>query len=284
MDKGDFAYALRRQVKRFNGKLFKNAKALTLQREEIGELAAAATYDWRDVEVAIFGTLLEQALDKDERARLGAHYTPRPYVERLVVVTVIEPLRQEWAQVQATAERYRFEADELSAETESRAQRLKEKDQRELDAIRDARSEVRRIRQQSVQAILDYHKRLCETRILDPACGTGNFLYVSLELMKRLEGEVLEALADLGGQEALALDKQTVDPHQFLGLELNPRAAAIAELVIWLGVPAMALPYQGCCAFRANLEGLQEHRRNGRGANLGWVSPPHGGRTQRCAS
>jgi hypothetical protein len=71
--------------------------------------------------------------------------------------------------------------------------------------------------------------------VLDPACGTGNFLYVAMELMKRLEGEVLEALADLGGQESLALDKQTVDPHQFLGLELNPRAAAIGELVIWLG-------------------------------------------------
>ena len=69
-----------------------------------------------------------------------------------------------------------------------------------------------------------------------PACGTGNFLYVSLELMKRLEGEVLEALLDLGGQEALdGLEGHTVDPHQFLGLEINPRAAAIAELVLWIG-------------------------------------------------
>ena len=72
--------------------------------------------------------------------------------------------------------------------------------------------------------------------MLDPACGTGNFLYVSLELMKRLEGEVLEALLDLGGQEALrGLGTHSVDPHQFLGLEINPRAAAIAELVLWIG-------------------------------------------------
>ena len=72
--------------------------------------------------------------------------------------------------------------------------------------------------------------------MLDPACGTGNFLYVSLELMKRLEGEVLEALLDLGGQEALrGLGSHSVDPHQFLGLEINPRAAAIAELVLWIG-------------------------------------------------
>ena len=81
-----------------------------------------------------------------------------------------------------------------------------------------------------------FHDKLCATRVLDPACGTGNFLYVALELLKRLEGEVLEALVDLGGQEALAgLEGHTVDPHQFFGMELNPRAAAIAELVLWIG-------------------------------------------------
>lgn len=100
MDTGAFAYAIERKVMRFNGKLFKGAFAIPLKKEEIGELLAAAKADWREVEPAIFGTLLEQALDEKERARLGAHYTPRAYVERLVVVTVIEPLRQEWAQVQ----------------------------------------------------------------------------------------------------------------------------------------------------------------------------------------
>ncbi len=74
-------------------------------------------------------------------------------------------------------------------------------------------------------------KSACSIR---PA-ATGNFLYVALELLKRLEGEVLEAINDLGGQEALSLDSHTVDPHQFLGLEINPRAAAIAELVLWIG-------------------------------------------------
>jgi len=81
-------------------------------------------------------------------------------------------------------------------------------------------------------------RKLCDIRILDPACGTGNFLYVSLELMKRLEGEVLEALADLRFEEEEALSwlqGHSIDPHQFLGLEVNPRAAAIAELVIWIG-------------------------------------------------
>jgi hypothetical protein len=202
MDEGDFAYALETKVRRFNGVFFKTRTVLPLGREEIGELRQAASHDWRDVDPSIFGTLLEQALDAKERRRLGAHYTPRAYVERLVVATVIEPLRADWDQVQASAERQKAEG-------------------RANDAA---------------ATVASFHEKLCRTRILDPACGTGNFLYVSLELLKRLEGEVLEALADLGGQEALrGLEGHTVDPHQFLGLEINPRAAAIAELVLWIG-------------------------------------------------
>src|SRR3546814_17309051 len=81
-----------------------------------------------------------------------------------------------------------------------------------------------------------FRSQLCTTRVLDPACGTGNFLYVALELMKRLEGEVVETLAELGhDQYLLELDRNTVDPHQFLGLELNQRAVAIAELGLGIG-------------------------------------------------
>ncbi len=202
MDVGGWAHALRRKVPKFNGEFFKSRTALPLGREEIGELRQAASYNWRDVDPSIFGTLLEQALDEHERRRLGAHYTPRAYVERLVIATVIDPLRDDWGQVLSTAERQKAEG-------------------RGNDAAATVRA---------------FHDRLCATRILDPACGTGNFLYVSLELVKRLEGEVLEALADLGGQEALAgLEGHAVDPHQFLGMEINPRAAAIAELVLWIG-------------------------------------------------
>lgn len=202
MNGGGWAHALKQEVKKFNGEFFKSCAALPLGREEIGELRQAASYSWKEVDPSIFGTLLEQALDPEERQRLGAHYTPRAYVERLVVATIIEPLREDWRNVQATAETKRASGDLKGAAAE-------------------------------VQA---FHENLCETRVLDPACGTGNFLYVSLELMKRLEGEVLEALLDLGGQEALrGLGSHSVDPHQFLGLEINPRAAAIAELVLWIG-------------------------------------------------
>ena len=201
MDTGGFSPLMRRTVRKFNGGLFAERSAIPLHREEIGELYEAAKHVWTEVEPAIFGTLLEQALDKDERRRLGAHYTPRAYVERLVIATIIEPLQREWeTEVLGTVERERA-GDPLTA----------------------------------IKAVHDFHEKLAGTRVLDPACGTGNFLYVALELMKRLEGDVLEVLADLGGQEALALETATVHPRNFLGMELNPRAAAIAELVLWLG-------------------------------------------------
>lgn len=202
MDEGGFSASIRTTVRRFNGEFFKNRRALSMAKEEIGELAAAARYDWKDVQPAIFGTFLEQALDPSDRRKLGAHYTPRAYVERLVIATIIDPLQSEWGRVLSTVERQKAEARNDAA----------------------------------VKTVQSFHDKLCETRVLDPACGTGNFLYVALELMKKLEGEVLEVLSNLGGQEALTgLESHTVDPHQFLGMEVNARAAAIAELVLWIG-------------------------------------------------
>jgi hypothetical protein len=214
MDTGGYSDGIDAVVRRFNGKFFKDRAALPLGREEIGELKAAASANWREVEPAIFGTLLESALDPDERKRLGAHYTPRAYVERLVQATIIEPLRADWEQVKQTAEIAHAEALVLSTANPDRDK-----------LFRQAR-----------ETISAFHARLAETRVLDPACGTGNFLYVALELMKRLEGEVLEALESLGGQAGGAfLERATVDPHTFFGLEVNPRAAAITELVLWIG-------------------------------------------------
>jgi hypothetical protein len=202
MKTGGFSTVLREKIVRFNGGLFENATALPLNDDQFELLIDASKADWRDVEPAIFGTLLERALNPIERHKLGAHYTPRAYVERLVVPTIVEPLRAEWDAVKA------------AAVTLDRQGKQKE-----------AAAEVQR-----------FHRRLCEIRVLDPACGSGNFLYVTLEHLKRLEGEVLNALDSLGHEQAaLEMAGFTVDPHQLLGLEVNPRAAAIAELVLWIG-------------------------------------------------
>jgi hypothetical protein len=216
MDSGGFSAALATQVLKFNGKLFKQPTAdgysLLLNAEQIKRLAKAANSNWREVEPAIFGTLLERALHVDERHALGAHYTPRAYVERLVLPTVVEPLRQQWQLAQAAALVLASEAAELSGKA--------------------ADSKMQEAREQ----IKQFLHQLCTLRVLDPACGSGNFLYVTLEHLKRLEGEVINQLEALGEkQSTLGLEGETVSPRQLLGIELNERAAALAELVLWIG-------------------------------------------------
>jgi hypothetical protein len=198
MNTGGSSQVLMQDLKRFNGGLFKEADALPLDDLQLGLLIEAATADWKQVEPAIFGTLLERALDKRQRHKLGAHYTPRAYVERLVTPTIMEPLREDWRDVQTAVQR-------LAADGKDEAAR---------------------------KLVGDFHARLCEIRVLDPACGSGNFLYVALEVMKRLEGEVTALLVELGEEQTSFI---TVDPHQFLGIELNPWAANVAELVLWIG-------------------------------------------------
>ena len=202
MNSGGFSGVLTAKIMRFNGGLFKGIDPIPLNAEQIQLLIDAAKADWRFVEPAIFGRLLERALDPRERHKLGAHYTPRAYVERLVMPTLIEPLRREWATAQVVAE----------------AHNQKGKTDKALESLRA------------------FHHKLCQIRVLDPACGSANFLYVALEHMKRLEGEVLNLISDLsGGQDSLDAEGLTVSPQQFLGMEINPRAAAIAEIVLWIG-------------------------------------------------
>jgi hypothetical protein len=202
MDSGGFSSDLKARLRRFNGKLFHDATALPLTADQMALLLKAAEAEWTEVEPAIFGTLLERALDPKERHSLGAHYTPRRYVERLVLPTVLEPLRREWAAAQAAG-----------------ARRLEEGQPKEAR-----------------QELLRFLTRLTSLRILDPACGSGNFLYVTLEHLKRLEGEVLAAINSYGHSGLLDLGGgTTVSPRQLLGLELNPRAAAIADVVLRIG-------------------------------------------------
>ncbi len=202
MNSGGFSPILREHIRHFNGGLFESVEALPLNRPQFDLLCLAALSEWKDVEPAIFGTLLERALDPGERHRLGAHYTPRAYVERLVIPTVIEPLRQEWRDVETAA----------------------------VSLQRSGKTD------EAIKLLKEFRVRLCSVEILDPGCGSGNFLYVTLEHLKRLEGEINDALEGLGEtQQALHETGLTVDPHQLKGIELNPRAAAITDLVLWIG-------------------------------------------------
>jgi len=194
------------RLARFNGGLFAESHVPNLFKDEIELLHQAARFDWGEVDPSIFGTLLESALTPEERHKLGAHYTPRSFIERLIRPTIEEPLRGDWDLVQAEA----------------------------LSILGNEPTEASRARAREV--LYTFHRKLASTRILDPACGSGNFLYVAYDVLKRLELEVLSRLDDFGEtRRALALDEVMVTPAQFLGIEVKPWAAAIAELVLWIG-------------------------------------------------
>lgn len=196
---GMFGYE---QFLRFNGSFFKNAEALPLTREEVARVLAAARADWKDVEPAIFGTLLTRALDPEERHRLGAEYTPRNFIERLIRPTVEEPVRERWTAVQVEVLQLRETG--------------KPKDR--------ARAEER------LREFLAWMRGL---RILDPACGSGNFLYVTMHLLKDIEFEAIQELAALTGRHELRMEE--IGPQNFLGIEVKRWAREIAEMVLWIG-------------------------------------------------
>jgi hypothetical protein len=192
-------------VRRFNGGLFtRHEPPPRLSAEQLRSLLDAARKDWRHVEPAIFGTLFEDALKERDRHVLGAHYTPRAYVERLVKPTVEEPVREEWEAAQA-------EVRELVASNQPH----------DLGAAR--------------LRIADFHQRLTSIRVLDPACGSGNFLYVAMDSFLRLEDEVAARFASLGGDRDALLGARRVKPAQFLGLEINEWAKQVADVVLWIG-------------------------------------------------
>ncbi|PAP74903.1 hypothetical protein B1759_16705 [Rubrivirga sp. SAORIC476] len=209
MDEGGYVGEVRESVRRFNGLLFKDTRTPRLDANQRAALLDAAHADWSEVEPSIFGTLLERALDPAERHALGAHFTPRAYVERLVGPTILEPLREEWDGVRAAASRLVDQAEAASGATRTRR-----------------RNEARAV-------LAGFLTRLATIRVLDPACGSGNFLYVVLSGLKALEDEVRSVSSRLVGESVG--EGFGVTPRQMRGIELNARAASIADLVLWIG-------------------------------------------------
>jgi len=195
---GDFGLET---IRHFNGNLFTDSPVLELTDPEIRNVQAAARLDWSAVDPSIFGTLFERGLDPDTRAQLGAQYTSREDIETLVDPVVMTPLRLEWA------------------ETRSRIESLLAKGKTNK-AFRDARTLFR-----------TFHHNLAEIKVLDPACGSGNFLYVTLQKIKDLEKEVLLYAGDRELGNFLPL----VGPWQFYGIEINPYAFDLAQTTLWIG-------------------------------------------------
>ena len=192
----------------FNGGLFDDDVALPLEREEIAAALAAAALDWAEIDPSILGTLFESGLDPAKRAQLGAHYTDRDKIMLLVEPVVIRPWLAEWAGVK----------EELAADLE----RAKAAKTQSVRTRRYAEAERR------LRAFL---QRLREFTVLDPACGSGNFLYIALQSLKDLELRVQLEAEGLGFQREFPV----VGPVNVKGIEINPYAAELARVSVWIG-------------------------------------------------
>jgi len=170
-------------------------------------LTEVSRFGWEHVEPSIFGTLFERLLDPSKRSQIGAHYTSRQDITDLVEPVLMAPLRREWAAVQAGCEK--LAADASAARTpKTKADKLRRRD----------------------RSLQDFIERLAHVTVLDPACGSGNFLYVALHLLLDLEKEVITYASRCG----LPLLPQ-VRPTQLAGIEINPYAQQLAQVVVWIG-------------------------------------------------
>jgi len=208
---GDFGLET---IRHFNGNLFTESPVLPLTAEEIRHVQAAARLDWGAVDPSIFGTLFERGLDPAKRAQLGAQYTGREDIETLIEPVVLRPLRREWEETKGVIENL------LAAGKAAPTGKKKPL----TDAAKKKHSEARaRWRQ--------FHERLAEVKVLDPACGSGNFLYVTLQKLKDLEKEVLV----YANERRLGSFLPLVGPWQFYGIEINPYAFDLAQTTLWIG-------------------------------------------------
>ena len=192
----------------FNGGLFDDATALPLEKADIETVLAASNLDWSEIDPSILGTLFERGLDPGKRAQLGAHYTDRDKIMLIVEPVVIRPWLAQWETEKA----------EIAAE---------------LDRAGAAKSPTTRTkrRNEAERRYRTFLNRLRAFTVLDPACGSGNFLYLSLQALKDLEHRVQFEAEALGFQRAFP----EIGPANVKGIEINPYAAELARVSVWIG-------------------------------------------------
>jgi type II restriction/modification system DNA methylase subunit YeeA len=205
---GDFDLT---RIAHFNGGLFDGRRALDLDSGDVGLLIAAGSLDWSQIDPSIFGTLFERFLDPEKRGQIGAHYTDAEKIMMIIEPVILRPLRAEWAAAKARIE------DLLNGK---QAPPMRAKTRRRMSP-HEAAEEVRS----------QFLERLRTLTILDPACGSGNFLYLALQAAKDLE---LRANLEC---EALGLDPRApaVGPEIVHGIDINTLAAELARTTIWIG-------------------------------------------------
>ena len=221
-------------IEHFNGELFAHVPDVTLNTAALERLAEAAAQNWSNIEPSIFGTLFERALGlTEERAPLGAHYTSEADIRRVVEPVVMAPLRREWAAARAEIEGVLdggMASPSVIARNDSDVA-IPSEQQRPLPQ-RDCHAALA-MTERARQRLESFRRRLASVTVLDPACGSGNFLYVALRSLLDLEREALDYAAARGFR--LGRMTPTVQPDQMMGLEINEYAAQLAKTALWIG-------------------------------------------------
>jgi len=202
-------------IRHFNGDLFGEVEVLELLPVEIEQIGRAADLDWGKIDPSIFGTFFERGLDPDKRSQLGAHYTSRVDIETLVDPVVMQPLREEWDAVREQAQSILDAANGSLSAPKKRGSKPKNK------------TPIRQVE----DLLHDFLMRVASVRVLDPACGSGNFLYVTLQRLLDLDKEV----RDWAFAHDMQLLTTEVGPWQLYGIEVNPYAHDLAQTTVWIG-------------------------------------------------
>ena len=198
----------------FNGGLFDDDVVIPLNQDDIQKIVNVATLDWSAIEPSIFGTLFERGLDPAKRGQTGAHYTDPGSIMRIVNPVIVEPLLAEWNDAKAKIAEHMevFHGLENSRKSAEKA--------RATTALKEAN-----------RLYIGFLERLKHFRVLDPACGSGNFLYLALQSLKDIEHRVILEAEELGLERAF----HQVGPETLHGIELNPYAAELARVTVWIG-------------------------------------------------
>ncbi len=214
-----------------NGGLFASVDVPELTIPEIALIHDSVKLDWSQIEPAIFGTLFERSLDPTKRSQLGAHYTGKSDIQRVVEPVVIAPLKRRWAELRA---RHDTTSDASANNTTRHAEQAPEARSRSIpvrSTSKASRGDTKR-RNAMLRDIDDFLAELRSVTILDPACGSGNFLYVALSDLLTLENEVMTWRATTA---TLPLGFPEITPAQVKGIEINAYAQQLAQAAIWIG-------------------------------------------------
>jgi type II restriction/modification system DNA methylase subunit YeeA len=197
------------RIPHFNGGLFDDDTVLDLTHDDLRILHRVSQLDWSSIEPSILGTLFERGLDPSKRSQIGAHYTSRDDILLIVEPVLTRPLRRRWEEV-------RKEVEAVAAEWR---------------AAPSAGGAKGRLRNQLQKLLHGFADEIADTKVLDPACGSGNFLYVALRELLNLEKEVIALSTSLG----FPLSIPTADPRQLYGIEINEYAHELAQATVWIG-------------------------------------------------